>query len=210
MGVGIKIPKKKKPIARRVSNKGGEPEYTGSAELSGEAYGRLRRSAADFYRMEFKPSDFKLWVLAWAKESDKWKDKLEVLKKLPDYEFRSSIGGSCRMLSKGIVDVHPGFNEYWAGLAGTMGEVKPLTDFINTHLVKMYERGQVIAEASKKIETQKKTMKPTTEKNRRQQQVQRQQVQRPHRPLQHHRHCHRKTTMKTQQHATRKRTTMMV
>lgn len=161
MGVGIKIPKKKKPIARRVSNKGGEPEYTGSAELSGEAYGRLRRSAADFYRMEFKPSDFKLWVLAWAKESDKWKDKLEVLKKLPDYEFRSSIGGSCRMLSKGIVDVHPGFNEYWAGLAGTMGEVKPLTDFINKHLTTMYERGQVIAEASKKIETQKKTMKPT-------------------------------------------------
>ena len=164
MGIGIKIPKRKKPVTRRVSNKGGEPNYEGAADLTGEQFGRLRSSAMDFYRMEFKPSDFKLWVLAYCKESPKWKDKVDSLKKLPDHEFRSSLGGACRMANKGFPDFHEGYAKHWLGLAGTMGEIKPTSEFINKYLKELeVKANEVVVELKEKAEEEakKEKKKPT-------------------------------------------------
>ena len=154
--------KKKKPVARRVSNKNNEPSFENALELDGPTFGRLKNSANDYYRMEFKTSDYKLWVKNWMSENPKWKDKISVVSKLPDHNFGPTIGGLCRMLSNGMPDVHPAYNEHWISLAGTMGEVKPFSEFVEKTLKDMHVRGsEVVEEIKKKQEVENKAPKPT-------------------------------------------------
>jgi hypothetical protein len=157
-----KGPKKKKPVARRISNKNNEPSFEGALELDGPTFGRLKNSANDYYRMEFKSSDYKLWVKQWMLDNSKWKDKATVVQKLPDSCFGPTVGGLCRMLSNGMPDVHPAYNEHWISLAGTMGTVKPFSEFVEKTLKDLYERGSLVVEETKKKQEEESTVyKPT-------------------------------------------------
>jgi len=147
--------KKKRTVARRGANKNFDIDFSGAAELSGEAYGRLKQSAFDNYRLEYKGSDYKRWVLEWCKNNEQWKSKAKTLSKLPDSRFGSTVGGLCHMLTLGCPDVHEAYNKYWESLAGTMGTPKPLSESVNKFLSELYTQAESMVEEVKKAEEEK-------------------------------------------------------
>ena len=57
-------PRRKKRVTRRVSQKNYEPDISNASELDGPSFGRLKDACYNFYRMEFKGSDYKKWIIA--------------------------------------------------------------------------------------------------------------------------------------------------
>ena len=120
-----------------------EPTYEGSDKLSGEEYSGLKRSAMDYYRLTKKSADYKNYTLEYIQTS-KWSNKYDIVGKNPDNRFNATLGALCRMLSKGMVDVHPEYNTYWEGLPGTSGTPRPLTFFVEEQIRELYDQGEKI------------------------------------------------------------------
>ena len=143
--------KKKKP-ARRVSTKLTEPDISKANELDGQQFSRLRDQCYEYYRWEAKSADCKRYVIDYCKSKDEWKDKTKAIQKNPDWRFGSTLGASCRLLSKGFPDTHKAYSEYWESLPGTMGKVKPVSDFVNKQLNELFELGNKVIEEVKEKE----------------------------------------------------------
>ena len=150
--------KKKKP-ARRVSTKLTEPDISKANELNGQQFSRLRDQCYEYYRWEAKSADCKRYVIDYCKSKDEWKDKTKAIQKNPDWRFGSTLGASCRLLSKGFPDTHKAYSEYWESLPGTMGKVKPVSDFVNKQLNELFELGNKVIEEVKEKEKELKKKK---------------------------------------------------
>lgn len=157
--------KKKVATKRRVSNKSAEPKWDDYEKLSGAEYGRRKQYALEFYRFEYKSSDFKKFVMEYVSNNDDWKEHKKTLSKNPDSAFNGTLGSVCRMRNLGMPDLYKPYAEHWDQLPGTTGEVKPVSEFINKHLNELLERGNKLAEeeqAEKKAEENKpEVYKPT-------------------------------------------------
>ena len=149
-----RAPRKKKPVVRRT--KGSEPSFDGVDQLTGKAYGDFRSACQDHYRMEFKSVDYKQWTIDYLEniEYGKYKDVIDIVKKNPDNNFSSTLGGLCRLRSKGVADYNEEYDTYWQSLAGTSGVIKPISDFIARQIEELKEKGNAIVEI--KIEEKKK------------------------------------------------------
>ena len=133
-----KVTKRKKPrAARRVST--GEPKFEGIESLNGQEYCKTYRQMSEYYRLDCKSSDYKGWVVAYCKEHEEFKSKSTIVNKVPDSRFGPSLGCSARLLSRGWPDYHPAYAEYWENLAGTMGEVAPLSTWLDKNIKEIIE-----------------------------------------------------------------------
>ena len=157
MAISLKgAPRKKKKLARRMSQKNYEPDISTASELDGPGYGAMKNRAFEFYRMEFKSSDYKRWVVEYCKGNPEWKKKVTSIAKSPEWRYSCTVGTACRLLNKGFPDYHKAYAEHWKELPGTMGEIKPLSEFVNKNLTELYEEGtKVIEEVKKKEEAEK-------------------------------------------------------
>jgi len=126
--------KKKKVIARRVKSTSGEPKWEEWQKLTPEQYGRLITSSMDYYRLENKSSDYKIWAIEYCKQTDKWKPYAEKFSKIPDGRWTSVVGSLCRQALIGRPNVNEEYNKYWESLAGTMGTPRPLDVSIDKFL----------------------------------------------------------------------------
>ena len=155
-----KVTKRKKPrAARRVST--GEPKFEGIESLNGQEYCKTYRQMSEYYRLDCKSSDYKGWVVAYCKEHEEFKSKSTIVNKVPDSKFGPSLGCSARLLSRGWPDYHPAYAEYWENLAGTMGEVAPLSTWLDKNIKEIIEVGETIVEEKKAIEAKSAVPKQT-------------------------------------------------
>ena len=138
---------KKKVATRRVSNKSAEPKWDDMDTITPEEFGRRKHQAFEFYRLEYKSTDYKKWVLEYVSQNDKWKKHKKAIAKSADARFNGTLGSVCRMRLKGMPDLHEPYKKHWEGLAGTMGELKPVSEFIDKELQIMLERGEKLVEA---------------------------------------------------------------
>ena len=129
-----------------------EPKWEPGEQLTGEQYGRRMHAATEHYRMDFKSDAYKKWIIEYIKKSEKWKPQLKTISKCPDRDFRSSLGGLCRLSNVGCPDYYEPYAEYWRGLAGTTGEITPRSETIDKWLQELVDIGSTI----KKTEEKKK------------------------------------------------------
>ncbi len=134
-----------------------EPKWDDSKDLTGEQYSRRMHAAQEHYRMDFKSDAYKRWILEYCKTSEKWKDHVKTISKNRDGEFRSTLGGLCRLANLGCPDYHKPYADYWLTLAGTMGEVEPRSVIIDKWMQELVDSGSRIVETEdKKKEAEKK------------------------------------------------------
>ena len=123
-----------------------EPDCSTMLEMDGPTFGKTKQYAMDYYRLNHNSSDYKKWVMEWVENNDEWKEKSKVISKNSDSAFNSTIGALCRMLLKGMPDVHEEYKKYWEGLPGTQGEVKPFTSYVSRKLEELYTQAMNIVE----------------------------------------------------------------
>jgi len=154
MGKSLLTGRRKKKPVRRQSTKLLEPDISKASELDGPTFGRLKDSCYNFYRMEFKGSDYKNWIVAYCKSSPEWKDKVKSISKNPEFRYSSTLGTSCKLLHKGFPDLHKPYAKHWDELPGTMGQLKPMSEWVNKELKQLVETGNKVIEEKKKEEEQ--------------------------------------------------------
>jgi hypothetical protein len=142
-----------------------EPDVSNMSELNGQEFGRLKNQAMDYYRLNHNSSDYKKWTMDWIESNEEWKDKQKVISKNSDSAFSSSLGSLCRLLANGMPDVHEDYKKYWESLSGTMGEVKPCTDYINARLQELHTKGlqevEQVEEEKKEVEKSGEPYRPS-------------------------------------------------
>jgi len=134
--------------------------------LTGEQYSRRKNHASEIYRLDYKNADYKKWVIDYCKKSEKWKADAKVISKNKESEFRSTLGGLCKLLLDGCPDYHKPYAEYWRGLAGTMGEVKPMTESIDPWLEELKTNGSRVKHVEDEKKKQEKNKPVITIKER--------------------------------------------
>jgi len=147
---------KKKKVYR--TQKQTLPDFSDSANWEGELFSRRKDQAFQYFRMEKKNADFKKYVLDFVKTDDKWQDKLATLQKVPENQFRSTLGALCALTKQGMPDVHPKYNQWWEGLAGTTGTPKPHKHYIDKWLEEILSIGETIIEEKKEEQEKKKNV----------------------------------------------------
>jgi len=141
-------PRKKKRISRtRV--KGNEPDLSNGLSLSAEKFHLAKSAAMDFYRYDYKSSHYKTWILEYCKSKKEWADKAKVISKNPDWRFNCTTGSLCRLLNRGMPDIHPDGQAYIDSMPGLMGKNKASTEWIHKQLNQLFTDGEKVIEEKK-------------------------------------------------------------
>jgi len=148
-----KVTKKKKraPVRRKTGQ--ALFSFDGWEEWDGQTYHRFVQSARHEIYQEFKASDIQADIFTWMKNNGYTKADITAAKKAPGANHTLAI--SCKLLNLGMPDYNPKEAEYWESLAGTMGDLKPTTDFVKKQITKMIEVGSKIVEEKKEEEKEK-------------------------------------------------------
>lgn len=140
----IRAPKRKKtrlaPAVRQGSKVKG-PSFDGWETWSGEQYHNAVRCARDFYYNNYKPADLLPEVLAWMKENDYNSSDIKNVKAAG---VNITVGIYCKLLRMGMPDYNKVHDEFWQGLAGTMGPVRPVTVHIKAALETAAASGKLV------------------------------------------------------------------
>jgi len=148
-----KVTKKKKraPVRRKTGQ--ALFSFDGWEEWDGQTYHRFVQNARHEIYQEFKASDIQADIFTWMKNNEYTKDDITAAKKAPGTNHTLAI--SCKLLNLGMPDFNPKEAEYWESLAGTMGDLKPATDFVKRKIAEMIEVGGKIVEEKKEEEKEK-------------------------------------------------------
>jgi len=146
---------KVKAAPRRKAGKLAGPSWQGWENLTGQAFGRLQRLAADFYYQEYKPADLMPSVYDWMKNNGYSTKEITSAKKA---DISPVIGIYCRLIQDGCPDFNPVYAEYWEALPGTAGKLKPLSEFLHEAAKKAVEQGAKVVAVEKAQEQKKATV----------------------------------------------------
>ncbi len=153
--MAIKAPRKKKKLAPRVKKRGLQaPSFEGWENLEAEKFHRLKRSVSDFWYMNYKHTENIEHMFTWMKENKYSKSEISNAKKAAKHE--GLVGIYCRMLLDGCPDFNQKEDDYWQTLAGTSGNITPMTDYIKPKIAELIEKGKDIVEERKAEDKKKK------------------------------------------------------
>ena len=160
----LKSVKRKKPrrsVYRTPKSKLQEPSWEGWEEWSGEKFHRASTYASGWYYENYKQGELQEHIWPWMLANGY--DKQDVRKaKAGAVHLSAVVGYNCRMLTNGKPDLNPKEDEYWDSLPGTMGKMKPTSEFLHKHIKIAMEDGTnkvEEAEKKKKEEERKEAMK---------------------------------------------------
>ena len=143
--------RKKKARASRVSrSKLTEPDLSNGLSMPIEKFYKAKHSAMDFYRMDYKSSHFKTWILDYCKEHKDYKKKSKAIAKNPEWRFNCTTGSLCRLLNRGMPDIHPDTQAYIDKKPGLMGKAKPATEWVHKQLDELFVDGEKVIEEKEK------------------------------------------------------------
>jgi hypothetical protein len=140
MAIGIKVPKKKARLAPITRNKKNVYDFENWEHWSGADYHKWVRVYRDDLYANMKAGDLASEVLAWMKENDYSKADIDAVKKC-GLGIADSI--TCKLLRSGMPDINPKHKDYWEGLGGTSGEMRPVTVHLRKSLEIAIAKGTV-------------------------------------------------------------------
>jgi hypothetical protein len=146
---------KVKTAPRRRGGKLAGPSFDGWENLTGQAFGRLQRASADFYYQEYKPADIIPYFYSWMKDNGYTPKQVAAAKK---GNVRPTCGIYARLILDGCPDINPVYKEYWEGLAGTGGEMKPHSYHLHKWAEEAVAKGELVVEEVKEEEKAKKNV----------------------------------------------------
>jgi hypothetical protein len=148
-----KATKRKKPRAsvyRTPKSKLKEPTWDDWETLSGEEYHRKSSATNAWYYEHYKTSELQDHVWPWMLANGY--DKQDVRKaKAGSIHLSAVVGYNCRQLTLGKPDYNKKEDEYWESLPGTMGNMKPTSEFINKQVKKAIEEGAEKVEEAERL-----------------------------------------------------------
>lgn len=152
---GLTVRKKKTvratPIRRGRKVTG--PEFTNWQQWSGQEFHNFKTKAKTFYYENVPESDLLPEVWSWMKNNSYTSKQIKAAKAAKGWNSVSiTVAISCKLLNSGCPDYNELENQYWQSLAGTTGNVLPLTTRIRERLNAAIESGKIEVEAEEAME----------------------------------------------------------
>lgn len=143
--------------ARRITKKekSNEPTWEGWEDMDGQQYHRFRDSIHSWYYQTFKPDELSTHTYEWMENNGYSKEEIKCVKAVPSYVIGTTTHITCRMLTNGMPDFNQKEDDHWQTLAGTMGNIKPATEWVKIQISKGIEQGKVLVEKKKKEDAKK-------------------------------------------------------
>ena len=154
------LAKKRKAIKRAPSKRGAKlesPKWDGWEKLSGEDFHRKKEGARSLYNENYQAKDLYAFVFSWMAKNDYTNEDIKLAKLPPDHMLSITCAICCKLLLDGMPDFYQKEDDYWQTLAGTGGNITPVSDFIKKRIAETIEAGKVIKE--KKLEVEKEEAK---------------------------------------------------
>ena len=151
---GIPRKRKAKRAPSRRSQPSQEPTWENWEELTGEQYHRKRSASHQWYYQTYKPSDLYPFAFQWMEKNGYSKDDIKAAKSAEQWRIGQVLAINCRLMLQGMPDFNQKEDDYWQTLAGTMGNVRPVTEFIRKQLKTVIEVGRTVVQ-EKKVEEKK-------------------------------------------------------
>jgi hypothetical protein len=131
--------RKKKPVVRKQRSKAQDPSWETALDMSGQAFHRYKMKTTDWYYAEKKPIDIFPDLLAWMKETNYSKEDIATMKR---HGHNGMVYPSiyARCIRQGMPDMHPDHDAYWQTLPGTMGSIRPVSEFIKRKIAEAIDR----------------------------------------------------------------------
>lgn len=156
--MAISLPKKSRKQKARaaVRRKGVVPaiDWSDSMNLSGEEFHKKNRKAVDELYQNVKHSDLLNYVYQWMKKNDYSADDIKCAKASNYTNVSASI--IAKLLLDGIPDFHQGHADYWDSLQGTMGQLKPRSEYLKRSIEESIKTGRPLVEQKEAEEAKKK------------------------------------------------------
>ena len=128
--------------------------FEGWETWTGEEYHRKTVALRAELYAEFKVADLLPDVYLWMKNNGYDKKDIAAAKKAPNHGAHT-LGISCKMMNMGMPDYNEKHDVYWQSLAGTMGTVKPASEWIKKRVDELVAIGAKVVEEVKKEEKAK-------------------------------------------------------
>ena len=144
------LPKaKKKKVVRgaprvRRGNKLTAPSWEGWQDWDGQKFHRFKEASRAFYYENYKPVDLFPHTYKWMAENGYTKEQVKHAKAAPSAEISITAAIVAKQLLDGMPDYNPKHNEYWESLPGTMGSIKPATEFLKARIERGIEVGSKV------------------------------------------------------------------
>ena len=143
-------PRKKKARASRVSrSKLTEPDLSNGLSMSIEKFWQAKSHAMDFYRLDYKSSHYKTWIIEYCNQHKDYKKQSKTISKNLEWKFTCTTGALCRLLNNGMPDLHPDTQAYIDKMPGLMGKANPATKWVHEQLDKLFVEGEKVIEEKK-------------------------------------------------------------
>ena len=139
-----KIPRKSRK--QRVNRKTGfvDQDWTGWESWDGKKFHTLKRHAIDQYYTNTKPADMHVHTHTWMLQNGYDKNDVRCYKAAPFVSCYLAI--YAKLLLNGMPDFNPKEDEYWVSLAGTTGNIFPVSEYMKTKIDEHIEHGKTLVE----------------------------------------------------------------
>lgn len=140
-----------------------KPTFEGCEEWSGFEYHKYQQNARSYYAEKYKFSGLISEVWRWMKENGYTDEEIKQAKESSGSSYPSlNMAINCKLLRTGMPDYHENQADYWRDSPGTMGEIRPVSEYINERLKEAIESGKAELERKKEQEEeQQKKYVPT-------------------------------------------------
>ena len=140
--------------SRRITlaDKALEPKWAGWEDMTGQQYHRFKETSQQWYYQTFKPDELIKHTYEWMKNNGYSKEDIKCAKAVPSYVIGTTTHITCRMLTNGMPDFNKKEDEYWQSLPGTMGKIRPSTEWVKIGIAKGIEKGKTLVKEKAKEE----------------------------------------------------------
>jgi hypothetical protein len=143
---------KKKKVIRAPRAKKTTFDWSGWEDMSGEEFHRKRREATTHYYQDYKSADVIPFVYSWMKTNG-YNNTQIAAAKAANGQTLITAGTYARCLSDGMPDFNEKHNEYWNSLAGTSGDIKPVSEFLHRVVKRAIDQGMSVVEEKEEEES---------------------------------------------------------
>lgn len=149
----MKQVRRKKP--RTVRRKLGfdEVDWNGWQDWTGEQYHRKRQWSTQSYYTEVSREKLEEYYFEWLKTEGYSKEDIRAVKCIKSSPY---MGVYARQLATGMPDFNQKEDDYWQTLAGTMGNVQPIKNYMIKYTKENIAKGNVIVEEKTALEQKEK------------------------------------------------------
>lgn len=134
------------------------PSWDGWEEWDGKQYHRHKESSRAFYYDNYKPADLYPHTYKWMEANGYSKEEIKHAKAAPSHNLSITAGIIAKQLLDGMPDYNKKEDEYWETLPGTMGNIKPASEFLKKKIEDCIAVGKTVVVEKKKEEQKKENV----------------------------------------------------